>query len=137
MDQVRTTPEADLKALKSEAGQQVAMLLVGVDSSSSQGIERRVTSLLEKAKGMSETSRRKLLAGAGAGVAVGTVGLTMGPAHAASSEAKPHAAGARESVVAYVEDHRSGQLRLLVGEREVVVHDRDLVTRILNAAGGK
>jgi hypothetical protein len=25
----------------------------------------------------------------------------------------------------------------MVGEREVVVHDRDLVTRILNAAGGK
>ena len=27
-------------------------------------------------------------------------------------------------------------LRLMVGQREVVVHDRDLVTRILNAAGG-
>jgi hypothetical protein len=24
----------------------------------------------------------------------------------------------------------------MVGEREVVVHDRDLATRILNAAGG-
>jgi len=84
---------------------------------------------------MSETSRRKLLAGAGAGVAVGTVGLTMRPAQGAV--ATPHPAGARESVVAYVEDHRSGQLRLLVGEREIVVHDRDLVTRILNAAGGK
>ena len=31
----------------------------------------------------------------------------------------------------------SGVLRLMVGEREVVVHDRDLVTRILNAAGGE
>ncbi len=39
--------------------------------------------------------------------------------------------------MAYVEDHRSGKLRLMVGEREVVVHDRDLVTRILNAAGGE
>ena len=39
--------------------------------------------------------------------------------------------------MAYVEDHRSSTLRLLVGEREVVVHDRDLVTRILNAAGGE
>ena len=29
------------------------------------------------------------------------------------------------------------RLRLMVGEREVVVHDRDLVTRILNAAGGE
>jgi hypothetical protein len=39
--------------------------------------------------------------------------------------------------VAYVEDHRSDTLRLMVGEHEVVVHDRDLVARILNAAGGK
>jgi hypothetical protein len=38
-------------------------------------------------------------------------------------------------VVAYVKDHRSSELRLMVGEREVVVHDRDLVNRILNAAG--
>ena len=67
-------------------------------------------------------------------MAVGTVGLTMGPARA--GEATPAASGARESVVAYVEDHPSGQLRLLVGEREVVVHDRDLATRILDAAGG-
>jgi hypothetical protein len=39
-------------------------------------------------------------------------------------------------VVAVIDDHRSSELHLLVGEREVVVHDRDLVTRILNAAGG-
>jgi hypothetical protein len=84
---------------------------------------------------MGETSRRKVLAATGAGVAAGTVGLTMGPARA--GEARPTGSSARESVVAYVEDHRSGTLRLMVGEREVVVHDRDLVARILNAAGGK
>ena len=84
---------------------------------------------------MSETSRRKLLAGAGAGVAVGTVALTMRPAEA--GEALRTSSSAREPVVAYVENHRSGKLRLMVGEREVVVHDRDLVTRILNAAGGE
>ena len=39
--------------------------------------------------------------------------------------------------MAYVKDHRPASLRLMVGEREVVVHDRDLVNRILNAAGGK
>jgi hypothetical protein len=84
---------------------------------------------------MGETSRRKVLAATGAGVAAGTVGLTMGPAQA--GEARRTASSARESVVAYVQDHQSGTLRLLVGEREVVVHDRDLVTRILNAAGGQ
>ena len=86
---------------------------------------------------MSETSRRKLLAGTGAGVAVGTVALTMRPGAAAAGEARPTPSSAREPVVAYVEDHRSGAVRLMVGEREVVVHDRDLVTRILNAAGGE
>jgi hypothetical protein len=84
---------------------------------------------------MSETSRRQILAATGAGVAAGTVGLTIGPAQA--GEARRTSSSARESVVAYVQDHRSDTLRLMVGEREVVVHDRDLVARILNAAGGK
>ena len=82
---------------------------------------------------MSETSRRKLLAVGGASVAAGTVALTVRPASAAEARRTP--SSAQEAVVAYVADHRSGELRLMVGEREVVVHDRDLVTRILNAAG--
>jgi hypothetical protein len=84
---------------------------------------------------MTETSRRKLIVAAGAGAAVGTVGLTSGRASAA--EVTRHPDSAREQVVAFVKDHRSAELRLMVGEREVVVHDRDLVTRILNAAGGQ
>ena len=84
---------------------------------------------------MSNTTRRNVLAIAGAGVAAGTVGLTSGQAHAAPVARRNDSA--HESVVAYVKDHHSGELRLMVGEREVVVHDRDLVTRILNAAGGK
>jgi hypothetical protein len=85
---------------------------------------------------MSETSRRKFLAATGVGAAAaGTVAVTGGAASAA--RARRRADSARESVVAYVADHQSGELVLLVGEREVVVHDRDLVTRILNAAGGQ
>jgi hypothetical protein len=87
---------------------------------------------------MSDTSRRKLLAAGGAGVAAGTVGLAGlagGPAQAA--EAQRSRSSAKESVVAYVHDHRSHEVRLMVGEREIVVHDRDLATRILNAAGGQ
>lgn len=82
---------------------------------------------------MSDTSRRKFLAVAGAGAAASTVGIAAG-AHAAEARRRPDSA--QETVVAYVRDHRSTELRLLVGEREVIVHDRDLVTRILNAAGG-
>jgi hypothetical protein len=84
---------------------------------------------------MGEPNRRQLLTTAGAGVAAGTIGLTISPAHA--SEARRSTSSARESVVAYVKDHTSSELRLMVGEREIVVHDRDLVNRILNAAGGK
>lgn len=82
---------------------------------------------------MSETSRRTLIAMTGVGAAAGAVNLTAGTASAAT----PRPGRAREAVVAYVEDHTSDRLRLMVGEREVVVRDRDLVTRILNAAGGQ
>ena len=81
----------------------------------------------------SGTSRRKLIAGAGAGAAAGAVALTPGIAFARETQARK--GSATGSVVAYVEDHRSDTLRLLLGEREVVVRDRDLVARILNAAG--
>ena len=39
--------------------------------------------------------------------------------------------------MAYVEHHFSDRVHLMVGEREIVVHDRDLAARILNAAGGQ
>ncbi len=87
---------------------------------------------------MSETNRRKFLAVAGAGAAAGTVGLAgLGsPAAAEAGDTKRKPGSAEETVVAYVKDHRSSKLRLMVGEREVIVHDADLVNRILNAAGG-
>ena len=81
---------------------------------------------------MTETSRRKFLAATGAGAVAGTVAVG-GTAHAAT----PHDARAQESVVAFVPDHDGAEVRLLVGEREVVLQDRDLATRILNAAGGR
>lgn len=81
---------------------------------------------------MNDTSRRKFLAASGAGAA-GVVAATGGTAHAVHR--RPDAA--REEVVAHVADHRLDQVRLLVGEREIIVHDRELVTRILNAAGRK
>lgn len=84
---------------------------------------------------VTDTSRRKLLAAAGAGAAAGAVALAPGAAQAAVT--RRSSKSAQESVVAYIEDHRSGTISLMVGEREVVVHDPDLAARILNAAGGK
>jgi hypothetical protein len=83
---------------------------------------------------MSDTNRRKFLAVTGMGAVAGTVGLATGPA---SASVRRRAGSAHEPVVAYVADDGSDELHLMVGEREVVVRDRDLVTRILNAAGGK
>lgn len=83
---------------------------------------------------MTDTNRRKFLAAAGIGTAAGTVGLVSG---ASPASARPHPGRAKEPVLAVVDDHHGSEVRLLVGEREVVVQDRDLVTRILNAAGGE
>ena len=66
------------------------------------------------------------------------------PARSASRASRPRQLrapatrdGAREPVVAFVEHHYSDKVHLMVGEREIVVHDKDLATRILNAAGGR
>jgi hypothetical protein len=83
---------------------------------------------------MSDTSRRKFLAAAGIGAA-GTVGLTGAPASAAPATRNPDSA--REPVVAFVEHTDADRVHLMVGEREIVVHDKDLAARILNAAGGR
>ncbi len=90
---------------------------------------------------MSDTSRRKFLAAAGVGAAGTTAGLVGGLTGTASAAAVPaeatrHPESAKQPVVAYVEHHFSDRVHLMVGEREIVVHDRDLATRILNAAGG-
>jgi hypothetical protein len=90
---------------------------------------------------MSDTSRRKFLAAAGIGAAGTTAGLVGGltgeSASAAPAVATRNSTSAREPVVAYVEHHFSDRVHLMVGEREIVVHDRDLAARILNAAGGQ
>jgi len=84
---------------------------------------------------MSDTSRRKFLAAAGAGTAAtAVVTLSGGAAQAATTRTK---GAATEPVVAYVQDPKAGVLYLMVGEREVIVEDHDLVARILNAAGGR
>ncbi len=83
---------------------------------------------------MSDTSRRKFLAATGATAAAGGVALV---ATAPQATAAPSAKRARQRVLALVEDPRGDVVTLLVGEDEVEVRDRDLVTRILNAAGGK
>lgn len=86
---------------------------------------------------MSETTRRNvIIAGAtGAAAVVGVAGATQA-ASAAQSPRKNNPRRAQEPVVAHVADPASDTVTLMLGEREVVVRDRDLVLRLLDAAGG-
>jgi hypothetical protein len=84
---------------------------------------------------MSDTSRRSFIAASGAGL--GAAAVIGTGAFTASASARPSADRATERVVAIVDDHAGDSVTLLVGEREVVVKDRDLVTRLLNAAGSR
>jgi len=84
---------------------------------------------------MSETTRRNVII-AGATGAAAVVGVAGSATVAQAATRKRSARSAQEPVVAHVEDYRSGTVTLMVGEREVVVRDRDLVVRLLDAAGG-
>jgi hypothetical protein len=77
---------------------------------------------------MSETSRRRFIGVTGAGAAaVGATALAPGAAFA--GQTRKHSDAATSPVVAYVSDVSSDEVTLLV-------HDRDLVHRLLNAAKG-
>jgi len=83
---------------------------------------------------MSESTRRSFLIASGAGAAaVGMAAATPGPAAAQTPAPAtlPHDA---TDLVAHIADPGSGTLTLLVGEREVVVHDADLVARLARHA---
>jgi hypothetical protein len=57
------------------------------------------------------------------------------PAEARTPDATPATLPSDATdLVAHVADPHSGTVTLLVGEREVVVHDRDLVARLARAA---
>jgi hypothetical protein len=83
---------------------------------------------------MGETSRRRFIGVAGAGAAA-TGATVLIPGAAVAAQARLRGDSAQAPVVAYVEDIGSDTVVLMVEEREVVVHDRDLVHRLLNAAG--
>jgi hypothetical protein len=83
---------------------------------------------------MNDLSRRRFIGAAGAGAAAAGASMVL-PSSADAAPARPTSTSATEPVVAHVADPASDELTLMFGENEVVVHDRDLVTRLLNAAG--
>ncbi len=88
---------------------------------------------------MSEATRRVFLSTSAVGAAaVGVAAVTPRlSAVAGSTESAGSAAGgASGSLVAFVGDVGAGEVSLMVGEQEVVVHDRELVSRLLHALAG-
>ncbi len=77
-----------------------------------------------------QPSRRAVLIGAaatGAGAAAGSVLLGGGAASAATS---PHT----DPVIAHVRDVATGHIDVYVGDRHVVLRDKDIAARLSNAA---
>ena len=86
---------------------------------------------------MADASRRTFLVAAGAGAAaVGIAAVSPTAAAAATDKdtAKPAELPSGEALVAYVSNAKTGELTLMVGEREVIVHDSALVARLVRAA---
>lgn len=91
---------------------------------------------------MAEWSRRSLLrvsAGAAVAVPMAALGSTTAsagtPATAATGSESAAAALPDEPVMFCVHDARRGEVSILHGANEVIVRDRQLVARILTAAG--
>jgi hypothetical protein len=89
---------------------------------------------------MPDSTRRNFLIATGAGAAaVGVASALPGSADgqpATGQQAAKLPADA-QPLVAHVSDPNSGSLALLVGEREVIVHDPELVARLARAAVAK
>jgi len=81
-----------------------------------------------------QPSRRNFLRSAAVGAAV--VGVAAATPQALAGTASSAAArpiggqAANGPVTAYVRDHRTGEIAVMVGEHEVIHHDRELATRL-------
>jgi hypothetical protein len=90
---------------------------------------------------MSDATRRGFLVFAGAGTAAAVGATVAGPKlfgdqadTAASTPLQAADLANAESFVVHVKDVKSGQLAILVGDREVLVTDRELASRLAGAA---
>lgn len=87
---------------------------------------------------MAKVTRRGFIAKSSAGAAaVGALAVAPGLAAAHAAPKAPLAGGSvllNEALVAHVRDAASGEIAILVGDREVIVRDRELVARLVQAA---
>ena len=90
---------------------------------------------------MSDLTRRGFLKRGAAAGAVSVGGLAVGPGLAAAVLGAAGLSAAElakqtngEPVVAYVRDAASGEVAVIAGEKEIAVHDPELVRRLLKAS---
>ena len=83
---------------------------------------------------MTDASRRVFLAATGTTAAAAAAFAAAPAAYASSPRHAAPGGEAQPDLVAYVRDSSSGELTLLVGEHELVVHDHALVRSLLRAA---
>ncbi len=84
---------------------------------------------------MSGSTRRNFLIASGAGAAAVGAAAALPAVADASTAVKPtRLPDNATALVAHVLDPASGTVALFVGEREVTVHDPDLVARLAQAA---
>lgn len=85
---------------------------------------------------MNGMSRRAFLrsAAGGAAGAAAAAALPGAVAVASSAQFDEHDRTPREPVVAYIDTSRGPEVRVMVGEREILHRDPDLVRRLLRAA---
>jgi hypothetical protein len=85
-----------------------------------------------KAEGV---SRRGVLRGAaGAGVVAAAVGVAVETAAEPAGATTLHAGAGAEPVIAHVRNVHTGEIEVFVGERRVVLYDREVAIRLANAA---
>jgi hypothetical protein len=85
---------------------------------------------------MSDSSRRGFLVLAGAGAAaVGAATLAPGASAAVNKPEEGGPVAADGPLVAYVSDISTGEVSVMMGEREVLVHDRALCASLARALG--
>ncbi len=88
---------------------------------------------------MKNVSRRRFVIGASAGAAVIAVGaggtaIAVSQSNAAHQKAIQFASTLDTHLAAYVRNAETGEVVLLANNKQVVIRDTDLASRLLNAA---